>query len=588
MDSRPEAPKKAHSKNGSKILTKERGTSDEFDFDGKVERATGRRPSRSNTSIDEEGGLQRTTSSKRAGVGMVPKPSNSPADPLNWPRWRKELAFGSLMLGSAVIGILKTFLVTVNSVIASEMSVDYMSATALTGAPIMFGAFAALTSQMLSHSFGKRGIYLGSSLLMLIGALWNMHVYDSYAQFMVARIFQGIGWGMFEALISSSISDMFFVHERTARTNAYNVISIWFTWGSPILGGYVSQSSEGFRNQIMIINVIQAISIALLIFATPETTFDRASSQQPSLDIAPSKSAFSMYVDTLKLSNSHSTSKFTLKEALRPMRALAAPSTILTTLLTAPLLASSLGAASSLSLLFAAMPTFLFPARVGYIFILPLVFSLLAYSLGSFITHLRTKPPHHLTDSGVKTLTVACPGMLIGAAGLLAFGLYTSAELMPELEDNGTIFALNIVGLEISLKTVSSLFGLMISGAVMLQYSGSTYLSTFVPSSGIGASELAGAHHVLQEIIIGIWVIGMPMWISGDGAMFVVAGLKNTTIALGVLSIVLGSSVGAVLWVKGAAVSAVDLRVLGRRAESAGVGGGPLQRWKTSDSFFEA
>lgn len=82
MDSRPEAPKKAHSKNGSKILTKERGTSDEFDFDGKVERATGRRPSRSNTSIDEEGGLQRTTSSKRAGVGMVPKPSNSPADPL--------------------------------------------------------------------------------------------------------------------------------------------------------------------------------------------------------------------------------------------------------------------------------------------------------------------------------------------------------------------------------------------------------------------------------------------------------------------------------------------------------------------------
>ncbi|KAG4431534.1 hypothetical protein IFR05_012991 [Cadophora sp. M221] len=588
MDSRPEAPKKAHSKNGSKVSTKERGTSDEFDFDGKVERATGRRPSRSHTSIDDEGGLQRTASARRAGVGMVPKPSNSPADPLNWPRWRKELAFGSLMLGAAVIGTLKTLLVTVNSVIASEMSVDYTSATALTGAPIMFGAFAALKSQMLSHSFGKRGIYLGSSLLMLIGALWNMHVYDSYAQFMVARIFQGIGWGMFEALISSSIADMFFVHERTARTNAYNVISIWFTWGSPILGGHVSQSNEGFRNQIMIINAIQAVSIALLIFATPETAFDRTSSQQPSLDIAPSKSAFSMYIDTLKLSNSHSTSKFNLKEALRPLRALAAPSTILTTLLTAPLLASSFGAASSLSLLFAAMPTFLFPARVGYIFILPLIFSLLAYSLGSFVTHLRTQPPHHLANSGVKTLTVAGPGMLIGAAGLLAFGLYTSAELMPEIEDNGTIFALNIVGLEISLKTVSSLFGLMISGAVMLQYSGSTYLSTFVPSSGIGASELAGANHVLQEIIIGIWVIGMPMWISGDGAMFVVAGLKNTTIALGVLSIVLGSSVGAVLWVKGIAVSAVDFRVLGRRTESAGVGAGQLQRWKTSDSFFEA
>lgn len=82
MDSRPKAPKEAHSKNGSKTSTKERATSDEFDFDAKVERATGRRPSRSNTSVDDEGGLQRTPSHRRAGVGMVPKPTNSPADPL--------------------------------------------------------------------------------------------------------------------------------------------------------------------------------------------------------------------------------------------------------------------------------------------------------------------------------------------------------------------------------------------------------------------------------------------------------------------------------------------------------------------------
>ncbi|KAL2061545.1 hypothetical protein VTL71DRAFT_6922 [Oculimacula yallundae] len=584
MDSGPQPPSKTHTKTGSNDLKKERVVAnDDFDFDASVERATGRRPSGSPSSFDDESELQKVPSARQASGGMVPRPSNLPEDPLNWPRWRKELAFGSLMLGTAVIGSLKTMLVTVNSVVASETSVDYMSATALTGAPIMFGAFAGLKSQMLSQSFGKRGIYLGSSLLMLIGALWNMHVYGSYAQFMVSRIFQGIGWGMFEALISGSIADLFFVHERQTRTIAYNVISIWFTWGTPILGGFVSQSNDGYRNLIMIINVIQAFSIALLIFATPETTFDRASSQQPALDNAPAKSAIKSYIETLKLSNAHSTSKFTMSEALRPLRALAAPSAILTTLLTAPLLASAFGAASSLSLLFAPMPTFLFPARIGYLFVLPLVFSLLAYALGSFVTKLVAKP-----NSGVKTLTVAGPGLLIGVAGLLAFGLYTSAELMPDIEDNGTIFALNIVGLEISLKTVSSLLGLMVSGAIMLQASGSTYFSTFIPSNGVGPSELAGAHHVLQELMIGIWVIGMPMWISGDGMMFIVAGLKNTTIALGVLSIVFGSSVGAVLWVKGAAVSAVDSRVLGRKPESRSVVDGPIQRWKTADSFIEA
>ncbi|CZT09627.1 uncharacterized protein RAG0_14322 [Rhynchosporium agropyri] len=581
MNSRPQPPKKAHSKTGSKTLIKERAAPEEFDFDAKVAAATGRRPSKSHTTLDD--GFHRTPGVGPKGAGMVPRPTHLPEDPLNWPGWRKELAFGSLMLVTAVVGMLKTVFVTVNSVIASETSVDYMSATALTGAPIIFGAFAALKSQMLSHSFGKRGIYLGSSILMLIGALWNLHVYGSYAQFMVSRIFQGIGWGMFEALISSSIADMFFVHERSARTSAYNVVSIFFTWGTPILGGFLSQSNAGYRNQIMIINVIQAISILLLIFATPETTFDRASSQQPTVDIAPDKSAMKLYVETLNLSNKHSVQKFAMNEALRPLRALAAPSSILTTLLTAPILASAFGIASSLSLLFAPMPTFLFPARIGYLFILPLVFSLLAYALGSLATRLLTKPPRHLSDSGIKTLTVAGPGLLIGLAGLLAFGLYTSADLMPEIEDDGTIFALNIVGLEISLKTVSSLLGLLVCGAIILQYSGSTYLSKFAPSNGVGSSELAGAHHVLQELVIGIWIIGMPTWISGDGAMYIAPGLNNTSIALGVLSIAFGSSAGAVLWVKGAGVSVIDSRVLGRTPE-----GGPLQRWKTVDSFMEA
>lgn len=115
------------------------------------------------------------------------------------------------MLGVATIGILKTMLVTVNSVVATEVNARYTSITALTGVPLILGALAGLKSQMLSECVGKRGIYLGSASLMLVGALWNMHVYGSYGQFMVSRIFQGIGWGMYEALVSSSIADMFFV-----------------------------------------------------------------------------------------------------------------------------------------------------------------------------------------------------------------------------------------------------------------------------------------------------------------------------------------------------------------------------------------
>jgi MFS family permease len=45
---------------------------------------------------------------------------------------------------------------------------------------------------------------------MLFASLWNMHIMSSYGAFMINRIIQGIGWGTFEALVTGSISDIFF------------------------------------------------------------------------------------------------------------------------------------------------------------------------------------------------------------------------------------------------------------------------------------------------------------------------------------------------------------------------------------------
>ncbi|KAF8861095.1 hypothetical protein BDZ45DRAFT_568419, partial [Acephala macrosclerotiorum] len=350
----------------------------------------------------------------------------------NWTRWRKELAFFSLMLVTATTGSLKMMLVTVNAVVAMELNVSYTGAAALTGVPLILGAVAGVKSQILSQMIGKRAIYLVSSILMLLAALWNMHVKSNYAEFMASRIFQGIGWGAIEALVAGSINDLFFVHERSARTNAYNIVSVFFTWGTPILGGYLSQSTQGFANQIMVINIVQAFSIVFLILGTPETTFDRTPGATPPAENAPSGTPFKLYLNTLKLKTQHSTRPFSITRAMQPIKALYAPSTLLATLLSAPLLATTFGIAQSLSLIFTSMPTFLFPSRLGFLFILPLVFSMLTYSIASFVIYIRSKPPHHLSSSSSNiSLGVAIPALILSVAGLLAIGLYTEAALMP-------------------------------------------------------------------------------------------------------------------------------------------------------------
>jgi hypothetical protein len=121
------------------------------------------------------------------------------------------LAFSSLLLSTAVVGIMKTLFVSTNSVIATEFNVSYMAATSLTGLPFIFAAFSGVGASILAAVIGKRSIYIVGGLLMLGGALWTMHIKESFAQFMVSRLFQGVGWGATEGLMVKSIQDLFFV-----------------------------------------------------------------------------------------------------------------------------------------------------------------------------------------------------------------------------------------------------------------------------------------------------------------------------------------------------------------------------------------
>jgi hypothetical protein len=230
------------------------------------------------------------------------------------------------------------------------------------------------------------------------------------------------------------------------------------------------------------------------------------------------------------------------------------------------------------------MPTFLLPARIGYMFIGPLGLSLVAFSLASLAAFLRSRPPHHLTAS--KHLATAIPGLILGVAGSLSFGLYTYEKLMSTTLDKGSVFSLYIQGQDLSLKIVSFLFGLLVSGSIVANFGGIMHLKYATASGSQAESDVVeGAHRMLQDILTGIFIIGMPLWVNGSQGML--AGLKDTIIALGVVQIVVGSSAGALMWAKGEAVQKLDGRVLGRRVEGRDREMGH-QRTKTTDSFFES
>jgi hypothetical protein len=308
----------------------------------------------------------------------------------------------------------------------------------------------------------------------------------------------------------------------------------------------------------MIINILQAFSIVLLIFITPETTFDRSSAPHGPPAFSHDASSFKSFLSTLRITTPHSTKPFTLNAAMRPVRALVAPNAILTAFFTAPMLGTAFGIANTVSLLFSAMPTFLFPSHLGFLFALPLLFSLIIYSITTYISYLRSKPPNHLSES--RELSTSLFGMLLGVTGLLSFGLYTVGNLLPRTVNANQTFTLVFSGADLNLNTASALFGLLVAGALVQYYSGLSHLSSAsMPASPL-ATELENASKIWVEFLVGIWIIGVPMWVAGSDGMLV--GLKATSIALAVVSLVVGSTIAAAMWAKGREINKIDGRVL--------------------------
>lgn len=110
--------------------------------------------------------------------------------------------------------VMKTALVSVNRPLASTLSVSYIAVTALTGVPLMLSAFSGLASSGAVKIWGRRPVYLASVVLLFIGIAWNTAARTSYGHFMVARIFQGLGWGAFDTIVVGSIMDIHFVGTR--------------------------------------------------------------------------------------------------------------------------------------------------------------------------------------------------------------------------------------------------------------------------------------------------------------------------------------------------------------------------------------
>ncbi|MCJ1284625.1 hypothetical protein MMC26_003959 [Xylographa opegraphella] len=204
---------------------------------------------------------------------LVPQPSDSKHDPLNWSRFWKYSAIACSTMVSFAQGFGPLALAPIFPQLIEKYNTDLAGAIQFTGVAILVLGFSNFIWVPLSTSFGRRPVLLASTLVCLGSCIWRAQA-ETYGSFMGACVLNGIGAGPAETLQPAIITDIFFLDRR----GVWNTVYFVFYFGSlavgPIISGPMAET-VGMASFWYLNVAMHAFIFICILFLFPETKWHR-------------------------------------------------------------------------------------------------------------------------------------------------------------------------------------------------------------------------------------------------------------------------------------------------------------------------
>ncbi|TFK80890.1 MFS general substrate transporter [Polyporus arcularius HHB13444] len=222
--------------------------------------------------IDAAKDLKRGTG-KYSHVVLIPQPSDDLRDPLNWPSWKKEACFWTLVFAASLDGALSPMVGPGYVLLAKQFNVSVDDVTSSFGFILLGLGIFMLVQNALAVKFGHRIVYLLSVSLMFISCIWCA-LSPNLASIRASRLFQGFGMSALQSLVASTLEQIYYVHERGSRSVIWSFsIMAGITLG-PLICSYVIQNLS-WEFGFWFVSIPLGMMVIMVFFFVPETTFNR-------------------------------------------------------------------------------------------------------------------------------------------------------------------------------------------------------------------------------------------------------------------------------------------------------------------------
>ncbi|KAL4954657.1 major facilitator superfamily domain-containing protein [Aspergillus filifer] len=471
---------------------------------------------------------------------LVPQPSiNDPNDPLRWPGWKKKITFFNACWYAFMGAITGPIMAAGMEELSGTFGKTLQTLTYANGACLINQGVWNCLWMPFAVKYGRRPIYLFSNVLMGIACIWLAVASNkTYLVFIVGRAFLGAFQAPIESIVPSTVTDMFFLHNRGELVAIYGLAVLGGNELGPMFSGLIVQDL-GMSWAFWIVAIFVFANAICMFFFMPETKFTgprpdpfavnntasvTSSEQKDQVFVEESNPvAKKTYAQELKFWSSGDPSVNLKHIFLRPFVLLAYPTVLWSCFIYGLALSWNVILGATVAQLFAPPPYNFNPRAQGLFFLSPFVGSLFGvFFSGTFadwVANFFTK-----RNRGIRE-----PEMRLPTCLLAAFFTFFGALWFALAYDHQMHWAMPVVGAGI--LSVGSQMGTTLgmnyaldchkelSVEVMITIaalkSGIAWIWTWVINDFITASGLLSVFMTVATINVVIYLFCIPFYLKG-------------------------------------------------------------------------
>mmetsp|Transcript_2 Transcript_2/g.2 ORF Transcript_2/g.2 Transcript_2/m.2 type:complete len:577 (+) Transcript_2:296-2026(+) len=210
----------------------------------------------------------------KKGIILLPQPSDSPNDPLNWSTPRKMWHFFLLSFITGLTAAVSNDAGAAQDSLNEIYGISYDSMNTGAGVLFLFIGWSCIFFAPASSLYGRRITYLICLLAGCLGSVW-FALSKRTSDTIWSQAFVGMSEACAEAQVQQSLSDIFFQHQLGSVLTVYILATSVGSFLAPLIAHLISQS-QTFRWVGWWGAIVCGATLVVLFFGCEETVFDRS------------------------------------------------------------------------------------------------------------------------------------------------------------------------------------------------------------------------------------------------------------------------------------------------------------------------